>query len=56
MIGSSRQEGIDSDFAVVRQKQLVFVNKGHNNGSTNERPYKGKRTPGMIIPLPIKNN
>ncbi len=35
--------------------RILNVNESYNGQSTNERPYLGKRTQGMIIPLPIKN-
>jgi len=36
--------------------RVINRTQGYNNVSTNERPYKGNRTRGMIIPAPIKNN
>jgi hypothetical protein len=36
--------------------RIMNVTEGYNNISTNERPYQGKRTQGMLIPLPLKRN
>ncbi|WP_317228613.1 RHS repeat-associated core domain-containing protein [Pedobacter montanisoli] len=37
------------------EASMPKIIKGYNGVSTNERPYIGKRTQGMIIPLPVKN-
>lgn len=36
--------------------RVMNVKESYNNISTNERSYQGKRTQGMLIPLPLIKN